>query len=190
MKRIKLILLSALACFNGGLRAPFATANAETAAGTHKIFGRRADAQFAHTHLLVKAGSDDFHATFAGAGDYPIGSTTDSPFAAEDSFNVHPLGSSEHTRRLRCATALTNEIDLYTAANGFVQAEPTVAGVYYKVGRSVALAVQELSGVYTIEVAPCAPVKLTVIAAATGTAATDIAAIFTALGTPTLLKHA
>jgi hypothetical protein len=190
MKHIKLILLSLAASLFSGLRQPFATVNAETATGTHEVLSRRADGAHTYTHLLVKSGSDAFHATPAGASDYPIGVSTDAPDAAEDIFNIHPLNDGKRTRRMRCASALAADIDVYTAANGFVQAEPGVAGVYYKVGRTVALAVQEGSSDYIVEVAPCAPQKLTVIAAATGTAATDIAAIFTAIATPTLLKHA
>lgn len=190
MKHLRILLFSFAALFVSGLRDQFATANAETATGTNETLTRLSDAQFTSTHCLVKKGTDDFHVNLAGASDYPIGSTTDCPFAAEDPLNVTPLNDSKHTRRLRCATALGNDIDVYTAASGFVQAEPGTAGVYYKVGRTVALAVQELSSNYIVEVAPCAPQKMTVIAAATGTAATDIAAIFTAIATPTLLKHA
>jgi len=190
MKHLKLIALAFLANLIGGLREPFATANAETATGTHEVLSRRADGAHTYTHLLVKSGSDAFHATPAGASDYPIGVTTDAPDQAEDIFNVHPLNDGKRTRRMRCATALAADVDVYTAGNGFVQGEPGTAGTYYKVGRTVALAVQESSGNYIAEVAPCAPQKLTVIAAATGTAATDIAAIFTAIATPTLLKHA
>ena len=117
----------------------------------------------------------------AGAGDYPIGSTSDTPAAAEDILNVNPLANSEYTRLLRCSTALAAGVDVYGAANGFVTALPGTAGTYYKVGRTVALAVQEASSLYAVEVSPCAPVKTLVIATATGTAATDIAALFTAL---------
>ncbi len=190
MNRIKLFALAIAGLFLSELRKPFATANAETATGTHEVLTRRADGAFSYTHLLVKKGSDDGHVTPAGAADYPLGSTTDAADNAEDILNVSPLNDSKRTRRLRCATALANDIDLYTAANGFVQAEPTGTGTYWLVGRSAAAAVQEGSGNYIIEVAPRAPVRLTVIAAATGTAATDIAAIFTAIATPTLLKHA
>lgn len=174
-------LISFLALFVGGLRHAFCTANVETATGTHKVLSRRADAAHSARYLLVKSGTDAFHAAVAGASDYPIGSTNDTPGAAEDLFNVNPLNNSEYTRPLRVATAIAAEVDLYTGANGFAQALPAVAGIYYKVGRSVALAVQEAANSYVVEVTPCDPVKTVVIAAATGTAATDIAALFTAL---------
>lgn len=202
----KLFLLIA-ACFVGGLRSQFATANVETAAGTHKVLTRRSDAALTSRHLLVKAGSDALHAAVCGAGDYPIGSTTDSPAAAEEILNVNPLNNSEYTRRLRCATALAANIDVYTAANGFVQGEPAAAGTYYKVGRTVALAVQEAANSYVVEVAPCAPVKLIVVAALTSTNGTaadaadlaalkaeaekigdDVRALGAALATPALVK--
>lgn len=174
-------LRAAASLFVGGLRENFASANVETATGTHKVLSLRADAAHSYTHLLIKAGTDAFHGAVCAANTYPIGSTTDSPDAAEDIFQVAPLNISEHTRRLRCTTAIAAGVDLFAAANGFVSALPAVAGTYYKVGRSVALAVQEGSSNYVIEATVRPPVKTLVIAAATGTAATDIAALFTAL---------
>lgn len=157
------------------------TANAETAAGTHKVLTRRADAAHSHRHLLVKTGSDALHVAVAGAGDYPVGSTNDSPGAAEEICNFHPLNDGDRTRILRAATALGAGVDVYAAANGFVQALPATPGTYYRVGRTLAAAVQEGSNNYAVEVAVHAPVKTLLIAAATGTAATDIAALFAAL---------
>ena len=176
-----LMLISFLSLFVSGLREQFCTANVETAAGTHKVLSRRADAAHSTRYLLVKQGTDALHAAVAGAGDYPIGSTSDTPAAAEDLLNVNPLSNSEYTRQLRATTALAAGVDVYGAANGFVTALPSVAGTYYKVGQTVAAAVQEASSLYAVEVAPSAPVKTLVIATATGTAATDIAALFTAL---------
>jgi hypothetical protein len=178
-KSLKLMFLAFAGLFVGGLRENFATANAETATGTDKVFTRRADAAFTYTHLLCKSGTDAFHVNVAGASDRPFGSTTDSPFAAEDIVHVDPLNRSDSSRRLRCATALAADIDVYTAANGFVQAEPTVAGTYWLVGRTAALAVQEASSLYTVQVITGPPVKLVVIAALTSsqnatTAATDL----------------
>jgi hypothetical protein len=166
-KRIKVILLAFAGLFVGGLRETFATANAETATGTNTVYTRRADAALSYTHLLVKSGTDAFHSAVCGAADRPIGSTTDSPDAAEDIVHVNPLNRSESSRRLRCATALAANIDLYTAANGFVQAEPTVAGTYWRVGRSSALAVQEGSSNYVIDAVTHAPIKVVIIAALT-----------------------
>lgn len=203
-------LLSCLA----GIRSSFCTANVEGTAGTHKVLSQRADAAHTNTHLLIKAGSDAFHGAVCGAANYPIGITTDAPEAAEDLFNVQPLGIEGTTRKVRVATALGANIDLYTAANGFAQAEPTVAGTYYRIGRSVAAAGQVGSSNYIQEFAPCSPVKVVVIAALTSgqnaTAAatdlatsqalanalkadynklqTDVAALATALATPAEVK--
>jgi hypothetical protein len=182
MKPLRLFLCAIAALFVGGLRTQFATANAETATGTHEVRNLRADAAHSYTHLLVKQGTDAFHAAVLSAtADCPIGSTTDSPVAAEDILQVRPLGSSLHTRRLRCATAIAADTEVYTTTTGFVQALPNTAGTYWRVGRTVALAVQEGSGNFVTEVATEKPKKVLVIAAATGTAATDIAALFTAL---------
>lgn len=182
MKQLRLLLCGLAALFVGGLRDTFATANAETAAGTHKVRNLRADAAHSYTHLLIKAGSDAFHGAVTSAtSSYPIGTTTDSPDAAEDILNVTPLGIGNETRKVRVATAIAEGVDLYVAANGFASALPATAGTYYKIGRTVALAVLESTGNYLAEFAPCAPVKTLVIAAATATAATDIAALFTAL---------
>jgi hypothetical protein len=183
MKSIRLFLLALAGLFVSRLRKPFATANAETATGTHEVLNLRADAAHSYTHLLIKAGTDAFHGAVCGAANRPIGSTSDSPDAAEDIFHVDPLERSVRTRRLRCATALAANIDVYTAANGFVQAEPGSAGTYWLVGRTVALAVQEGSGNYVVEVAPRAPVQLTVAAAPS-----TVANIATALATPGLVK--
>lgn len=189
MNCLKLILAALFAPVAGVRRQGFRTANAETAAGTHEVLTRRADGAHATRYLLVKSGSDALHAAVAGAADYPIGTTSDTPGAAEDIINVLPLNSTKHTRLLRVATAVPAGVDLYTGADGFAQALPAVAGTYYRVGRSVAAAAQEGAGLYAVEAATHAPVKTIVIAAATGTAGTDIAAVFTALASgPAELK--
>ena len=182
-RKTKLALRSAASLFVGGLRNSFANANAETATGTTKVFTRRADAAHGLTHLLVKQGSDAFHGAVAGAADRPFGSTTDSPDNAEDVFHVDPLNRTDSSRRLRSATALAAGIDVYTAAGGFIQAEPGIAGTYWLVGRTAALAVQEGSGNYVVEVVTQPPVKLTV--AATPVTVGNVAAAF---ATPGLVK--
>ena len=180
MNRLLLTLFAVCSVFVGRLRIQFCTANAtETSTGTHPgAISRRADAAWANTHLLVKKGTDAGHVNIAGASDYPVGICSDSPDAAEDIVNVMPLGAStQGTRKARCATALNDEIDLYTAANGLVQAEPGGAGTYWKVGRSVAVAQQVGTNDYLIEFAPQMPVKLTV--AATPSTVGNIAAAMT-----------
>ena len=157
MKTTKIIVLAACALFVGGLREQFSTANgAEGAAGYHHgAFTRKADAATTNRHLLYKQGSDSLHVALCGATDYPLGSSTDMPEAAEDIININPL-TGPGTRELRCASAINANTDLYTAANGMVSATGGT-GKYY-VGRSVADAVQVASSDYLIEVAVRAPV--------------------------------
>ena len=99
--KLKIIILSILAAFVGGLRTQFSTANVEGSAGTHTVLNMLADGAHTDTHLLVKTGSDAFHAAPCGANDYPIGITTDDPEAAEDLFQVAPSPSAG--RRAKCA---------------------------------------------------------------------------------------
>lgn len=186
MKQFKLIILSAAALFVAGLREQFCTANVESAAGTHAgPLTRRADGAITPRHCLVKKGSDDFHVALCGASDYPTGICDDEASAAEDIVAIWPLGSTggKGTRKIRVASALSDEIDLYTAANGLAQAEPGSAGTYWKIGRTVGDAVQVGSSDYEIEFAPQQPVKLTV--AATPSTVGNIAAAF---ATPGLVK--
>ncbi|MEO7933213.1 MAG: hypothetical protein ABIT76_08660 [Chthoniobacterales bacterium] len=179
MKTLKLLAAAFLAAF----MQPFRTANAEGAGGTRTILSRRADAAHSYTHLLVTGGSDAGHVAVCGAANYPVGLTTDMPSAAEDLINVTPLQLSTSTRKVRVASALGADIDLYTAASGFAQAEPGTAGSFFKIGRSVSAAVQNSDGGYVIEFAPQAPIKLVV--AATPSTVGNIAA---ALASPTLVK--
>jgi hypothetical protein len=178
-KQITLIALATCALFVGGLREQFCTANVEGAAGTHGgAWTRRADAATTNTHLLYKKGSDDNHVALCGVANYPLGVSNDQPEAAEDLINILPLGVGRPgSVKFRCATALADEIDLYTAANGLVQGEPGSAGTYWKVGRSVAAAQQVGTSDYIIEAVTQPPVKLTV-AATPGTVGA-IAAAFT-----------
>ncbi len=166
---------------------------------------RLADAAHSYRHLLVKAGSDISHMAVAGASDLPLGPCFDQPSAAERSGGVHLLGAVQGTVLMVASAAIAAGAELFTAAGGEVQAEPTVAGTYYKVGRAVdasTAAHQEL------EVEPCAPVKLVVVAAfasTNGTAAAasaslanlaaeaekigdDVRALGAALATPALVK--
>lgn len=158
MNRIKLIALALSALFVAGLREQFATANAEGATGTHPgAYTRRATGAHSYTHLLLKAGADAFHVDVCGATDFPQGTTSDQPEAAEDIIMVHPLGAgAPGTRKVRVATAIAANADLFTAANGFASTTGTTG--MYKIGRSIALAVQVGTGDYLIEFTPCTPV--------------------------------
>lgn len=192
MKTIQLILIALAGQVLGGRRGMFATANSESSTGTHrKTLTKLADvtSAFNYRHLLVKAGGDADHVALCGAANLPVGVTDDQPAAADDPVNVRLLGSSDQTVRMIAATAIATETDVYAAANGFVQALPGSVGTYYKVGRTKAVGLAIATNVYELEVEPVQPEKVAVIAAATGTAATDVAALFTALqGGPIRLK--
>lgn len=182
MKQIKLFLLAIAGAIFGGLRGPLATANAESNTGTHGgVDTKLADAALSYRYLLVKVGSDADHIAVCTAADLPVGVCTDQPAAAEDPVNVTLLGISRGTVKMMCATAIAAQTDVYAAAAGFVTAIPGSAGTYYRVGRTRAVATIHAANVYVAEVEPCLPEKVAVIAAATGTAATDVAALFTAL---------
>jgi hypothetical protein len=163
MNKTKLLLLS-LGALIFGAPIGFRTANAEGATGTHPgAYTRRATGAHSYTHLLVKQGADAFHIDVCGANDYPQGTTSDQPEAAEDIIMVNPLGAgTPGTRKVRVATAIAANIDLYTAASGFASALSATAGTYYKIGRSIALAVQVGTGDYLIEFTPCTPVATVV----------------------------
>lgn len=142
MKRLRLILMSLAACFVGGLRGQFApsgmaTANAESLAQRHADSDSRlADAAFASRHLLVQAGTDKDHVNVCQPGNCPVGVTDDMPILAGDIINVHFLAASKGTKRLIATAALTNETEVFTAANGQVQSLPNVAGTYHRIGRT------------------------------------------------------
>lgn len=175
-------VLAACALF-GVFRNRLATANAESNTGTHGgVDTKLADAQHASRHLLVKVGSDADHiAVLAAASDQPVGVCSDSPNAAEDPANVYLLGVAKGTVRMLAATALAAGIDVYGTSTGYISALPGIAGTYWKVGRTRQIPVIISTGIYEAEVEPCLPEKTLVIATATGTAATDIAALFTAM---------
>jgi hypothetical protein len=203
--RFKLLIISLLACFVGGLRDQFATANVESVVGTHKVLSLQAEGAHVDTHLLVSWGSDAFHIVPC-TNAFPFGTTTDNPAEAGDIINVHPLGIGMETRKVRVATALAAEIALYSGgANGYAQGEPTGAGTYWRIGSSVCAAAETAAGDYLIEFTPCYPVKVVVIAALTSqttAAATDLpssealanalkadlGALTTALASPAELK--
>lgn len=161
-----------------------------------------ADAAIAIRYLLVKTGSDASHVAVCGAADRPLGICSDEPEAAEDDATTRLLGAYKGTTTMIGNAALAANIDIYTAAAGKVQGEPTVAGTYWLVGRSVTACVGD--GL-EFEVTPRAPVRVVVIAAFTApvTAAgadaattqalanalkADLTALDNALAVPALLK--
>lgn len=209
MKSLKLMtVLAALA----GLPCAFARrmqygpelCGANISEGTHERLTRKADAALTAKNLLVKEGTDSNHSAINGAADKPIGPCTDEAAAAEDLVNVIPLGAVPHTVLMVASEAIAANADVYTAASGKIQDEPAVAGTYYMVGRARKAAAANND---VIEVQPCAPVKVVVIAALTSTNGTagaaadlaalkaeaenigdDVRAIAAALATPALIK--
>lgn len=171
-----------------------------------------ADAALATRYLLVKSGTDAAHVAVCGASDQPLGIATDEPSAAEEGVNVDLLGIQSEGKILIASGTITAGAYVYTAADGKVQAEPTVAGTYWRVGR--ALSATSGDG-QKLEAIPLDPLKLVVIAALGNTdseiggltiggtynqsevqalrtkceeLADDVRALATALATPALVK--
>ena len=192
------------------------TANNEGVAGTHKqATTKLADAAFAARHLLVKIGTDSAHVNVAGAGDDPYGFTQDQAAAGGDPIQVEFLGPHVGTILLNATGALAQGVGVYTAAGGYIQGEPAVAGTYFKVGVTKEATQETQDGEYLVEVESIKPLKVVVIAALTSaqnatTAAVDlptsealanalkanynalqadVAAIAAAMATPCLVKH-
>jgi hypothetical protein len=166
------------------------------------IISLYADAVPAQRYLLVKQGSDATHFALCGAADRPLGPVSDEVEAIEDLAAVRHLGAYKGTTTMIGNGALAADIDIYTAANGKVQGEPTTAGTFWLVGRSKTACAGDAT---EFEVTPRAPVKVVVIAAFTapttaagsdaGTTQTlanalkaDLTALDNALATPALLK--
>ncbi len=120
-----------------------------------------ADAAIATRYLLVKAGTDAQHVALCGAADLPLGNATDEPGAAEEGVSVNLFGIQEEGTKLIASGAIAANVHIYTDANGKVQASPTVAGTYYRVGLSLSAAAADGDA---IEVVPFPPQKVVVIA--------------------------
>lgn len=161
MNKFILALLALASLFVGGLRQQFVTANAETTVGTHRSTTKLSDGAHASRHLLVKLGSDADHVTPTGAGDRPVGVTEDQPSGAESPTVVHYL-TYGGTKRLIVTAAIAEDVDVYTAAGGQVQALPTAAGTYYLVGTTRSASAQSSDTLNYVEVETCRPVKLVV----------------------------
>lgn len=121
-----------------------------------------ADAAISTRYLLVKHGSDAQHGEVCGANDRPIGICTDEPTAAEDAFAVNLFGAQCETQRVVANGAIAAGVDVYTAAGGKVGVEPTTAGTYFRVGRTLFAAGADGD---VIEIDPIEPERLVVIAA-------------------------
>jgi len=133
----------------------------------------RATAALATRFVFVKAGADDEHiAAIAATADKPIGVITDAADAAEDPIDVELAGINGRTLPCVASAAIaTLNLAVYTDAVGKVMIKPTAAGTYWKVGRNLTLAGAAND---PVEVQPCEPRKLIVLAALTNVAG-DIA---------------
>ncbi len=171
--QIKLLIISFLA-------APSVLEiNATTCPTGHK--GYKADAALTTRHMLVKAGSDDNHvAIIAAASDEPLGIAQDEPEAAEDAVNIAVLGAFPGTVLVVAGETVTANEDAYSKGDGKVMDEPAVAGTYWKIGRFITGG----SSGDEVEMQPCAPVKVVVIALL-GNTNSEISAIALAAETST-----
>lgn len=178
---------------------------ANVAEGTHiRSLTRYSDAAIATRHLLFKTGSDADHVAVTGAAEEPLGTVPDEASAAEERVQVELLGIGPETRLMIASENIAAGVNVFTAASGKIQDEPAVAGTYWLVGRSLT-AVTDYANSPKIEVLPCKPIKLVVIAALTapvtaagsdaGTTQTlanackaDLLAIDNALASPAILK--
>ncbi len=141
----------------------------------------RADEVHAYRHLMVTRGSDADHIAPCDADELPLGLCGDTPSAIEDPANVHLLGRGAGTRLAVGSGAIAADVNVFTDDAGELQEEPETAGTYYLVGKSVTAC----AGAHKeFELAPCAPIKLVVVAAmgstnGTAAGAADLAALKT-----------
>ncbi|ACB76697.1 hypothetical protein [Opitutus terrae] len=183
---IALALLAAtwlLVSWSKGFRNPPAPTLhlANIGEGTHPHPALYTDAAIATRHLLFAVGSDATHIAVAAADDCPLGTVPDEAGAAEELVEVDLLTNGK-PRLMVASEALAADVDVYTADGGKIQNEPAVAGTCYLVGRTRAAAAGNNS---KVEVLPCKPIKLVVIAAPTQTADGTIAALNSTAVNPT-----
>lgn len=135
----------------------------------------KATAAVAARYLLGKIGADEDHvAVMAATSDQPIGVMTDEAAAAEDPIDVELLGVSNRTLLMVASEAIDENEPVYGTAAGKVSDKPTAAGTYWKVGTAATPAEADDD---PIEVIPCTPEKLTIVAALSSTNGTAAAAI-------------
>jgi hypothetical protein len=159
---------------------------ANVADGTHAgAITCTANSTFTSKYLLAKADATPGLVDICGVGDVPVGVATDEATVG-NILAIKLLGTGASTTRMVASAAIAAESMLYTAANGQVQTEPATAGTYYLVGRSLTAATGAGD---RLEVEPCLPVRLTVVAALRTDSITDLAAdVTTAFTTPGRVK--
>lgn len=147
--------------------------------GEHHELSLKADAAITTRFLLVKRGSDANHAAVcAAASDEPLGLCTDEADAAEDSIAVKLLGVVKGTVLMVAQGVIAADVDVYSYGDGTITVEPTTAGTFWRVGKSRTAGAAALE----MEVEPCRPEKVIVLAALTCTngtagAAADLSAL-------------
>lgn len=154
--------------------------SANTCPTGHRSF--LSDAALATRHALVKKGSDENHvAIIAAASNQPLGICQDEASAAEEGMSVAMLGSVSGSILGVAGEAIGADVDVYSKGDGTLGVEPTSAGTYWLVGRSVKA--QATSG-EPIEFRPCLPLKVIVLAAP-GNANSEISGVALAAETST-----
>jgi len=164
MKHKKLILLSLAAIFVGGLRENLCTANSESLTGRHNTACTKlANGAFASRHLLVVLVTDADHVTPCSASTRPYGLCDDQADAAGDVVNVQYLGGNR-TVRMVATAAIAEDLDVYTAANGQVQALPNASVTVWRVGVTKRASSVASDGNNYVEVLPQTPEQVVVTA--------------------------
>ncbi len=148
------------------------------AEGTHQgQVTRLLDSSVSTRNLIGTQGSQANEVAVCDASDLPLGVITDTGEEA-GAVNVCLLSNSPSTVLMVASEAISAGEDVYTAANGLVQDQPSIAGTYYHVGRALTPASGNGS---PLEVMPIAPRKTLVLNAFVGTPATDLNSLATAL---------
>lgn len=136
------------------------------------VISAKADAAISVRHYLVKIGSDADHvAVLSAASDEPLGVCIDEAEAAEDAVSVKLLGACKGTVLMVANETLTAGEDVFAGSDGRIQDLPGTAGTYWLVGRTVTATTADLE----VEVEPCLPRKLVVIANGASLATTQAA---------------
>ena len=148
-----IIAVAALVSAFRGLRLAANTYDA--AVETHESSVTRTnDAAIATRHLLWKKGAGDNTVDICGASEVPLGTIDNIETSTGLRQSVLLLGKGS-TKKMIASEAITAGEQVYTAANGKVQDQPTGATVYL-----VGTALTAGSADEVIEVACCAPVRM------------------------------
>lgn len=151
---------------------------ANVATGVHEgNITKTLESAAATRYLLGTPGSAPGEVDICGDSDAPLGVITDEG-AVGDPVNVALLGSASSTLLMVADGPIAAGSALYTAADGKVQEQPETTGHYYQVGFAVTSASSDGD---RVEVMPVSPRLTIVIDPFTGTAATDIDSLGTAL---------